>query len=67
MTIVVQLADLDAQVIARFPADRATLRIFLDELVRVLGDPELATREGVALLTRFEDYLEALLVREGWR
>jgi len=63
----VQLADLDAQVIARFPADAATLRIFLDELVRVLGDRELATREGVALLTRFEDYLEALLVREGWR
>ena len=67
MTVVVQLADLDAQVIARFPADSATLRIFLDELVRVLGDPELATRESVALLTRFEDYLEALLVREGWR
>ena len=67
MTVVVQLADLDAQVIARFPADRATLRIFLDELVRVLGDSELVAREGVTLLNRFEDYLEALLVREGWR
>ncbi|HSS00366.1 MAG TPA: hypothetical protein VLM79_25080 [Kofleriaceae bacterium] len=67
MTIAIQLADLDAQVTARFPGDRATLRIFLDELVRVLGDPELAAREGIALVTRFEDYLEALLVREGWR
>jgi hypothetical protein len=67
MTVAIQVADLDAQVIARFPDDRVTLRIFLDELVRVLGEPELAAREGLALLTRFEDYLEALLVREGWR
>jgi len=67
MTIAIQLADLDAQVIARFPGDHTTLRIFLDELVRVLGDPELAAREGIALVSRFEDYLEALLVREGWR
>ena len=67
MTIAIQLADLDAQVTARFPGDHATLRIFLDELVRVLGDPELAAREGIALVSRFEDYLEALLVREGWR
>ena len=67
MNIAVQLADLDAQVIARFPADQATLRVFLDELVRVLGDPALVATEGVTLLTRFEDYLEALLVREGWR
>jgi hypothetical protein len=62
-----QLAELDAQVIARFPADQPTLRVFLDELGRVLGDPALAAREGAVLLARFEDYLEALLVREGWR
>ena len=37
MTIAIQLADLDAQVTARFPGDLTTLRIFLDELVRVLG------------------------------
>ena len=67
MTVTVQLGELDARVIARFPTDATTLRIFLDELVRVLGEPELAAREGIALLTRFEDYLEALLVREGWR
>jgi len=67
MTVAAQLAELDAQVVARFPADRATLRVFLDELARVLGDPALAAGEGPALLTRFENYLEALLVREGWR
>jgi hypothetical protein len=61
------LAELDAQVVAQFPAAQATLRLFLDELARVLGDPALAATEGVALLTRFEDYLEALLVRQGWR
>ena len=66
MTAVARLAELDAQVVARFPAEQATLRVFLDELARVLGDPALAG-EGVTLLTRFEDYLEALLVREGWR
>ena len=62
-----RLAELDAQVVARFPADQPTLRVFLDELARVLGDPALAAAEGATLLTRFEDYLEALLVREGWR
>jgi hypothetical protein len=61
------LAELDAQVVARFPTAQATLRVFLDELARVLGDPERAASEGAVLLTRFEDYLEALLVREGWR
>lgn len=67
MTATAWLADLDAEVMARFPAEQATLRVFLDELTRVLGDPALATGEGVVLLTRFEDYLEALLVRETWR
>ena len=67
MTVPARLAELDAQVVARFPADRATLRVFLAELARALGDPVLAAGEGVTLLTRFEDYLEALLVREGWR
>lgn len=62
-----RLAELDAHVVARFPADQATLRVFLDELARVLGDRALAVAEGTTLLTRFEDYLEALLVREGWR
>ena len=66
MTAMVRLAELDAQVIARFPAAQATLRVFLDELARVIGDPAEAG-EATALLTRFEDYLEALLVREGWR
>ena len=66
MTASAQLAELDAQVIARFPAARSTLRIFLDQLSRVLADPD-AAGEATALLTRFEDYLEALLVREGWR
>jgi hypothetical protein len=61
-----RLAELDAQVIARFPAAQPTLRVFLDEIARVLADPA-AAGEAAALLTRFEDYLEALLVREGWR
>lgn len=67
MTIAAQLAELDDAVISRFPADQVTLRVFLAELARVLGDPALARSEGIALLTRFEDYLEALLVRERWR
>jgi hypothetical protein len=61
-----QLAELDPQVVARFPAAQTTLRVFLDELARVIGDPAHSA-EAPALLTRFEDYLEALLVREGWR
>jgi len=67
VTAAARLAELDAQVVARFPGEQATLRVFLDELARVLGDPALAAGEGAALLTRFENYLEALLVREGWR
>lgn len=67
MTIAPRLAELEAQVVARFPSDRATIRIFLDELGRVLSDPALAAAEGIALLTRFEDYLEALQVRASWR
>jgi hypothetical protein len=67
MTSAARLAELDAQVLARFPAEQATLRLFLGELARVLGDPELAAGEGAVLLMRFEDYLEALLVREAWR
>ena len=66
MTAAVLLCELDARVIERFPADRATLRVFLDELARVLADPA-ARDEAATLLVRFEDYLEALLVREGWR
>jgi hypothetical protein len=62
----VRLDELDAQVMARFPAAAATLRIFLDELARVLGDPA-AAGERAALLTRLEDYLEALLVSEARR
>jgi len=62
-----RLAELDAQVIARFPGEQATLRVFLDELGRVLGDPVRAAADGPALLGRFEDYLDALLVRERWR
>ncbi|HEY0480564.1 MAG TPA: hypothetical protein VGD37_23770 [Kofleriaceae bacterium] len=62
-----RLAELDAQVVARFPAAQPTLRVFLDELARVLADPALAAGEGAVLLTRLEDYLEALLVRQGWR
>ncbi len=67
MTVAAQLAELDAKVVARFPAAQATVRLFLDELARVLADPALAATEGVALIMRFEDYLEALLVSEGWR
>ena len=67
MTVAARLAELDAQVVARFPAEQATLRLFVDELARVLADPSLAADQGVVLLTRLEDYLEALLVREGWR
>jgi hypothetical protein len=58
-----RLAELDAQVVARFPSAEPTLRAFLDQITRALGDPA----EAAALLARFEDYLEALLVREGWR
>jgi hypothetical protein len=61
------LAALDDETIERFAADEPTLRVFLDELARVLLDPARATAEGPALLARFEDYLEALLVRERWR
>lgn len=67
MTPQARLAELEAQVIARFPGDQPTLRVFLAELARVLGDPAVAAKDGVTLLNRFEDYLEALLVREGWR
>ena len=66
MTAAAWLAELDAKVIERFPAARTTLRVFLDEIARVVADPE-AAGAAAALLTRFEDYLEALLVREGWR
>jgi hypothetical protein len=67
VTAAARLAELDAQVVARFPAEQATLRLFVDELARVLADPTLAAVEGVVLVQRFEDYLEALLVRDGWR
>ena len=67
MTPAVRLAELDALVVAQFPAAEPTLRLFLDELARVLGDPAAAPGEAVVLLIRFEDYLEALLVRQGWR
>lgn len=66
MTAAARLAELDAAVVARFPAAAPTLRVFLDELARVLGDPARAA-EADPLVTRLEDYLEALLVREGWR
>jgi len=67
VTAAAQLAALDAQVVAQFPAAAPTLRLFLDELARVLADPAAPPGEAVVLLTRFEDYLEALLVRQGWR
>lgn len=66
MTAAARLAELDAAVVARFPAAGLTLRVFLGELSRVLGDPARAA-EADALVSRLEDYLEALLVREGWR
>jgi hypothetical protein len=66
VTAAARLAELDAAVVARFPAAGPTLRVFLDELGRVLGDPARAA-EVDALVSRLEDYLEALLVREGWR
>lgn len=66
MTATARLAELDAQVIARFPGEQVTLRVFLDELGRMLGDPARAA-EAAPLLARFEDYLDALLVRERWR
>ena len=64
MNAAAQLAALDEEVRARFPGAEATLRLFLAELARVLADPALAAEEGVVMLTRLEDYLEALLVRE---
>ena len=63
MTAAARLAELDAQVLARFPAARVTLRLFLDELARALGDPAVPAADAAVLITRFEDYLEALLVR----
>lgn len=57
------LRELDAAVIARFPAAEPTLRLFLDELARMVAEPALA-RDAAVLLDRFEDYLEALLVRQ---
>jgi hypothetical protein len=66
VTAAARLAELDAAVVARFPAAAPTLRVFLDELGRALADPARAA-EADALVTRLEDYLEALLVREGWR
>jgi len=67
VTVRARLAELDAQVIQRFPTAEPTLRIFLDELARVLDDPAAPASDGAALVTRFEDYLEALLVRHAWR
>ena len=64
MTPAALLAQLHTEVDARFPADRATLRVFLDDLARMLDDPARAAREGATLVSRFEDYLEALVVRE---
>jgi hypothetical protein len=60
-------AELRAQAIARFPGAEDTLKVFLGELGRVLADPERAADEGAVLLSRLEDYLEALLVKERWR
>jgi hypothetical protein len=59
-------AELDALAGARFPAEAATLRLFLDELARVLAGPGGA-EEATLLVCRLEDFLEALLVRERWR
>jgi hypothetical protein len=66
VTAAARLAELDAAVVDRFPAAGPTLRVFLDELARVLGDPARGAEADV-LVSRLEDYLEALLVREGWR
>lgn len=60
------LEELGALAAARFPADAATLRPFLDELGRSLASPDGA-RDAAELLIRLEDFLEALLVRERWR
>jgi hypothetical protein len=57
------LAELDALAAARFPAEAATLRLFIDELARGLDAPG----GSLTLLGRLEDFLEALLVRERWR
>jgi len=67
MTAAGQLAALGAQALARFPDEQATVQLFLDQLALALANAELAGSDGAALLTRFEDYLEALLVRERWR
>ena len=67
MSRAARLAELEQAALARFPGEAATLGLFLAELARVLADAKLAASEGVALATRLEDYLEALLVREGWR
>lgn len=64
MTPAALLTQLRAEVDARFPADQATLGVFLANLARVLDDPVGAAREATALVSRFEDYLEALIVRE---
>lgn len=66
MTAAALLAELDAAVCARFPAAEPTLRVFLDELARVVADPARAA-DAATLAIRLEDYLEALLVRERWR
>jgi hypothetical protein len=60
------LDELDALASARFPAEAGTLRLFLDELARSLAEPGAAA-EAVLLLSRLEEFLEALLVRERWR
>lgn len=72
MTAAARLAELDEAAVAWLaglrpdPAAERTLRVFLDQLAGVLGDPARAA-EAEVLVSRLEDYLEALLVREGWR
>lgn len=61
------LDEIEALAVERFPADQATVRLFRMELERVLGQPAASPTEAVALLSRFEDFLEALLVRSRWR
>jgi hypothetical protein len=61
------LDELEALAVERFPEDQATVRLFRTELERVLGQPAASPAEAVALLSRFEDFIEALLVRSRWR
>jgi hypothetical protein len=61
MTVTADAAQaLGAQASERFPAAAATIAVFTGQLARATGAGDPAA--VAALLERFEDYLEALLV-----